>query len=127
MFLFDDFVPGKTIGSFTLKLEHDLLEEWLEIFPEDRDGARMPPGMMAAVHIRAYAQVVHPRPPGNVHGKQVFRLAKLPEAGQDLCTTVSCERKELKGERRWVTFSLDTRGGDGKEMFSGLMTALWAK
>ncbi len=127
MFLFETFDPGKTIGSRTLTLNRELLEEWLTLFPEDRDGERMPPGMMAAVYSRAYSSILQPRPPGNVHGQQLFTLSKLPKVGDTLVTDLRCEGKELKGERRWVRFASDTRRSDGELMFSGLMTTLWAK
>ena len=44
MFLFDTFEPGKLIGTRSLTLERDLVERWLTLFPDDRDGDRMPAG-----------------------------------------------------------------------------------
>jgi hypothetical protein len=127
MFLFDTFEPGKTIGSRTLTLDRDLLEQWFALYPDDRDSERMPPGMMAAVYSRAYSSILQPRPPGNVHGQQSFTVSKLPVVGDTLVTDLRCEGKEVKGERRWVRFASDTRRADGELMFSGLMTTLWAK
>ncbi len=127
MFLFDTFEPGKTIGSRTLTLDRELLDQWLTLFPADRDGERMPPGMMAAVYSRAYSSILQPRPPGNVHGQQSFTVNKMPTVGDTLVTDLRCEGKEVKGERRWVRFASDTRRADGELMFSGLMTTLWAK
>ncbi|WP_298279865.1 hypothetical protein [uncultured Bradyrhizobium sp.] len=127
MFLFETFEPGKTIGSRTLTLSAELLQRWLTLFPDDRDGERMPPGMTAAVYSRAYSDILQPRPPGNVHGQQLFTIAKLPVVGDTLVTELRCEGKELKGERRWVRFGSETRRADGELMFSGLMTTLWAK
>ncbi len=127
MFLFETFEPGKMIGSRTLTLSAELLQRWLTLFPDDRDGERMPPGMTAAVYSRAYSDILQPRPPGNVHGQQLFTIAKLPVVGDTLVTELRCEGKELKGERRWVRFASETRRQDGTLMFSGLMTTLWAK
>lgn len=127
MFLFDTFEPGTTIGSRTLTLDRELLEGWLTLFPDDRDGERMPPGMMAAVHSRAYCSILQPRPPGNVHGQQSFTLNTLPKVGDTLVTYLRCESKKLKGDRRWVQFASHTRRSDGELMFFGLMTTLWAK
>ncbi|MEJ1938492.1 MaoC family dehydratase [uncultured Bradyrhizobium sp.] len=127
MFLFETFEPGKTIGSRTLTLSAELLQRWLTLFPDDHDGERMPPGMTAAVYSRAYSDILQPRPPGNVHGQQLFTIAKLPVVGDTLVTELRCEGKELKGERRWVRFASETRRQDGTLMFSGLMTTLWAK
>lgn len=127
MFLFDTFEPGKLIGTRSLTLERDLVERWLALFPDDRDGDRMPAGMTAAVYSRAYSDILLPRPPGNVHGAQRFRIAQLPSIGDTLVTRLSCESKELKGERRWVRFTSETRRDDETLLFSGLMTTLWAK
>ncbi len=127
MYLFETFEPGKLIGRGTLRLGRDLVEQWLTLFPADRDGDNMPPGMMAAVYIRAYSGILLPRPPGNVHGQQVFTVNRMPKIGDELVTELRCEGKELKGDRRWVRFGSDTRRIDGELMFSGLMTTLWAK
>jgi acyl dehydratase len=127
MYLFDTFKPGEEIGRREMALDQAQIDRWVALFPEDRDGARMPPGMMAAVQMRAYSDLLQPRPPGNVHGAQQFRLVRLPSAGDTLVTTLTCQGKELKGERRWVRFVSDTRGRDGELLFTGVMTTLWAK
>lgn len=127
MFLFDTFEPGTLIGTRSLMLDGDLVERWLTLFPDDRDGERMPAGMMAAVFSRAYSHILLPRPPGNVHGAQRFRIAQLPSIGDTLVTNLSCRSKELKGDRRWVRFASETRRDDHTLLFSGLMTTLWAK
>jgi hypothetical protein len=127
MFVFEAFSPGSEIGSRDLVLDAALGESWFALFPEDRDGARMPPGLTAVVFMRAYSDILLPRPPGNVHGAQQFRIERLPEFGQTLTTSISCARKELKGERRWVTFASETRAADGGLLFAGLMTTLWAQ
>lgn len=126
MFLFDTFKPGSLIGTRRLTLDAALLAQWVTLFPEDSDGDRMPAGMTAAVMIRAYSDVLLPRPPGNVHGAQRFEIARLPRVGDTLVTTIGCDSKELKGERRWVRFASETRRDDGTPMFTGLMTTLWA-
>jgi hypothetical protein len=54
-------------------------------------------------------------------------VSRMPKVGDELVTELSCEGKELKGDRRWVRFGSETRRTDGELMFSGLMTTLWAK
>jgi hypothetical protein len=127
MFLFDTFEPGKLIGTRVLTLDPELVERWLQLFPDDRDGERMPAGMTAAVYSRAYSDILQPRPPGNVHGAQRFEIVQLPSIGDTLVTSLSCESKELKGDRRWVRFVSETRRDDHTLLFSSLMTTLWAK
>ncbi|MGH6641700.1 MAG: hypothetical protein ACRED3_03285 [Bradyrhizobium sp.] len=127
MYLFETFEPGRVIGTRSLTLDRDLVESWLALFPDDRDGDRMPVGMIAAVYSRAYSDILLPRPPGNVHGAQRFQIARLPSIGDRLITDLSCESKELRSERRWIRFGSETRREDGTLLFTGLMTTLWAK
>jgi hypothetical protein len=127
MFVFDTFEPGRLIGERGLLLERALVEQWLTLFPQDRDGDRMPPGMMAVVSSCAYSDILLPRPPGNVHGAHRFRVHRLPAIGDAIVTSVTCAGKELKGERRWVRFAIESRHEDSRPLFSGLMTVLWAK
>jgi len=127
MFLFDTFEPGAVIGARSLTLTPDLVERWLVLFPDDRGGEKMPPGMTAVVFIRAYSDLLQPRPPGNIHGAQVFEVRRLPAVGETVGTTLSCRDKELRGDRRWVRFATQTRSAGGEMLFTGLMTTLWAK
>jgi uncharacterized OB-fold protein len=127
VFTFERFEPGKWLGSRTLVLDDGLVEQWLALFPEDRNGRTMPPGMMAAVFSRAYSSILQPRPPGNVHGEQDFTISRLPEIGDTLNTDLRCASKEAKGERLWVRFASETRNQQGELMFSSVMTTLWAK
>ena len=127
MFVFDTFQPGKPIGTSAFRLDRDLVEHWFSLYPEDRDGDRMPAGMTAVVLMRAYANTASPRPPGNVHGGQRFNIVRLPRIGDPLVTALVCDGKELKNGRRWVRIASETRRDDGTLLFTGLMTTLWAK
>jgi hypothetical protein len=126
MFLFETFAPGVVIGVRSLTLEPALVDNWVSLFPEDRDDDRMPAGMTAVIMSRAYSDMLRPRPAGNVHGAQRFSIKRLPRIGDTLVTTIACDSKELKGERRWVRFACETHHADGTPMFTGLMTTLWA-
>ncbi len=126
MYTFDTIPVAQTLGSRELALTDELVDAWLRLFPEDRRDGWMPAGMVAVVSMRAYADVVAPRPPGNVHGAQRFEIVKPPRVGERLVTAVACRDKEVKRERRWVHLSTDTVGDDGTPRFRGQMTILWA-
>lgn len=127
MFRFETFQPGELIGSRDYFLDTGALEDWLALFPADRNGDLMPPGMMAAVTIRAYSDVLQPRPPGNVHAAQSFTLRRRPRQGSRLTTTVRCAEKELRKGRRWIVFATETTDAStGAPAFSGRMTVIWA-
>lgn len=118
---------GREIGREELVLSPGLVEPWCRLFPEDGEtGETMPTGMVAIVAMRAYTQVVTPRPPGNVHGEQRFDITRLPKVGETLVTVVSCVSKTLKKEHRWIEFATDTLDLEGRPLFAGRQTILWA-
>lgn len=125
MFTFQTFEPGTLIGTREYVFDSDALADWLKLFPEDANGDVMPPGMMAAITMRAYSDALKPRPPGNVHGSQRFEIRRLPRIGATLVTDLVCEAKELKKERRWVHLKTFTRWA-GEPAFEGRMSILWA-
>lgn len=125
MITHDDFVPGRVMGSSTAVLDAAKLRAWRDLFPEDDLNGVMPHGMVAAIAMRAYMEVVQPRPPGNVHAGQRFDLFRLPRAGETLTTTVTCLDKEIRKDRRRVTLQMDCAGTEGPA-FRGRMTVLWA-
>jgi len=127
MFLFETFEPGAMIGTGSLILDAKLVRRWHTLFPEDRASDVMPAGMTAVVLIRTYSDLLQPRPPGNIHGAQVFEVTRLPRLGDTIKTILTCQSKEMRGERRWVRFNLDATAADGTALFTGLMTTLWAK
>ena len=125
MITFDSFTPGEVMGSSAEVLDAAKLRAWSALFPEDDLDGVMPHGMVAAIAMRAYAAVVQPRPPGNIHAVQRFDLFRLPRAGERLVTTVTCIGKEVRKDRLRVTLLMDTGGEEGPA-FRGRMTVLWA-
>ena len=123
---FEQFQPGESFGSLTYTLDKGVFDSWTALYPHDPATDTMPHGMTAPVFMRAYAELVQPRPPGNVHGAQRFEVSRLPRLGETLTTTVTCAGKELKGSRRWVTLEGITTGEGGALAFRSVMTILWA-
>ncbi|MGV6806466.1 MAG: hypothetical protein ACWA5K_01010 [bacterium] len=85
---------------------------------------------MAAVPLllmRAYTTIVDNRPPGNIHVGQVCKLLELPAVGSTLCAEVVCQRKELKRDRRILTFATSlTDSVSKKRLMCGESTIFWA-
>ena len=125
MITYADFVPGRVMGSSATVLDAEKLQAWRDLFPEDDLNGVMPHGMVAAIAMRAYAEVVQPRPPGNVHAAQRFDLFRLPRAGETLTTAITCLDKEVRKGRFRVTLQMDCSGTEGPA-FRGRMTVLWA-
>lgn len=119
------FEPGRVMGQSDAVFDAAQLAAWRELFPEDDGPDVMPQGMVAVITMRAYAEVVQPRPPGNIHAAQIFDLFRLPQVGEALTTTITCIGKEIRKERRRVTLQMDCAGSRGPA-FRGRMTVLWA-
>jgi acyl dehydratase len=79
------------------------------------------------VAMRAYTDACSERPPGNIHGEQSYEIIRLPEIGTRLVTEVRCAAKEIRGERRWITFTTETRAADSTPLFNGVMKVAWSK
>ena len=80
----------------------------------------------ASRFMRAYVKIVNERPPGNVHAGQKFWVSRLPKLGDRLTTRLSCTGKEIKSNRRWVTFDANTVDAAGQLLFRGQMKTIWA-
>lgn len=126
MFVYDSYVPGAEIGARDYLFDAAALRQWLALFPDDADGDRMPAGMTAVVCMRAYAEILSPRPPGNVHAAQTFTVHRMPRLGDRLTTRLRCRAKEIKRERRWVWLQSETTIADGPVAFTGDMGVIWA-
>lgn len=125
--LFADFVPGASMGEMTETVSEAQLGQWAALYPWDAPKDGIVPGGLATVLImRAYLQVVSPRPPGNLHVRQQMRLHAPMRAGDPVTTRIECGTKELKGERRKLELLATGRGGGGSLLYEGVITLYWA-
>jgi hypothetical protein len=125
--LWDDFRAGEPLGDSTQVFEPALAAAWQRIFGKEAAGTPAEAaGVAVALMMRGYLAAVAPRPPGNVHARQRFTLEALPVAGEAIRTVVSCAGKEIRRERRYV--DLDVRGTslDGRAIYAGVLTIIWA-
>lgn len=127
--LFDDFQPGRVLGSHALVYDAALAENWRRIF-QDAEGCTSSQAEAASIAtllmMRAYLAVVSPRPPGNIHARQSMVFASLPMAGDKLDITIECKAKEIKRGRRYVELLALGKAGDNTPIFQGVLTLIWA-
>ena len=124
---FDRFVVGKSYGSLTEAPDAALIGHWRRLYPQDDfppDCA--PPGMATVLMMRAYMQLLSPRPPGNIHARQQMTLGAPIRLGDSVSTEVECIGKELRRERRYVTVRARGTNQQGIQCFDGLLTLIWA-
>lgn len=128
--LFEDFTPGALMGECEQVYSVEQAQRWQAIFGASaQDGAHSAAegASMAVVNMmRAYLEVVTPRPPGNVHAKQHLKMRSTPDTGETIRVAVRCVSKEMRRERRYVELGVTGSGEGGRALFEGLITLIWA-
>lgn len=124
---FRDFQPGAIIGRRSLTLGRATLKPWQDLFPFSPDlPERVPASVLTAMMLRTYAQLVTPRPPGNIRARQRFELLELPRLGTKVTTELRCLGKEVRNHRREVHFGAEMHDAKGALLLVERSTILWA-
>lgn len=124
---FDRLVPGKSFGALTEVVDGQLLGQWQGLYPGLLNGnGVVPAGIATVLMMRAFLKMVVPRPPGNIHAGQQFTLVTPVETGEAVQTELSCISKTLRGERRFVEFSVRATGREQRLLFTGILNLIWA-
>ncbi len=89
--------------------------------------SKSPLGMATVLMMRAYLHVVAHRPPGGVHARQKLELTASPRDNEPVITVVWCDSKEIRRERRFVHLGFRATGEGGRQLFTGLITVVWAR
>jgi acyl dehydratase len=126
VWVFDDFQPGSALSRVSIALDAERLDNWTAIYGRSRMSDRVPSGMLVAAMMEAYLKAVQPRPPGNIHMSQKLIFKSGANAGDQLDAEVSCIGKELRKERRWVTFGVTLRNGP-RDVLRGEIRTIWAR
>lgn len=122
---FDKLQAGSLIADGELIVDEESVKEWNKLFACPPAGSRIPMGAVPLVLMKAYAGLVIPRPPGNVHVGQSCTLHELPEIGQPLRTSASCVSKERRGDRLIVRFDVRLHNDRFDPMITGISTMFW--
>ncbi len=124
---FRDFQPGAILGRRSLTLDRALLRPWEDLFPAEAPlSTAVPAGLLTAMMLRTYAQLVTPRPPGNIRARQRFELLALPPVGARVTTELRCLGKEIRNGRRQVHFGAEMCDRAGSPLLIERSTILWA-
>lgn len=128
--LYEHFVPGTLLGEHVEIYTDAQAHRWQSIFglpPDTASGGAGEQASMAIVMMmRAYLNVVTPRPPGNIHARQQLHLQGLPRPGESVRLVVRCLAKSLRRERRYVDLQVDGHSAEGRPLFRGVLTLIWA-
>ncbi len=126
---FEALTPGRAFGEASFTCSEELMKQWRAIYPELRgpSAGLVPPGLSAVVYMDAYAQLVSPRPEGNVHATQRFRWHRLARIGETLRTSIVVGGAEVREGRKRVTFRSRTVDAAGAPVLDGEMVVIWAR
>ncbi|MFT4011833.1 MAG: hypothetical protein QM682_00260 [Paracoccus sp. (in: a-proteobacteria)] len=125
--LFDWFEEGHVLGRHRVCLDEQMFERWEALFPDEGNAEVMPPGMASPVMMQAYAAILNRKPPGNIHGGQIFSFRGFPRRGEQVTTEFRCLSKTLRNGRRWLELGLTSSSDSGEVYWTGKMTVLWAQ
>ncbi|MCD0502284.1 hypothetical protein [Bordetella petrii] len=126
-YTYDAFVPGTILGHWEEPLDDRLVATWGRLFgkhPQDHDAQWT--GLAVALMMRAYLNVVSPRPPGNIHAQQALSIRNLPRMGEIVQSRVQCLDKEIRRERRYLHLEVSGTGAQGRSLYTGRMQLIWA-
>lgn len=127
LYTYDSFTPGCVLGDWEEPLDARLVAVWERLFgAEPRDAPARQAGLAVALMMRAYLNVVAPRPPGNIHARQALSVHGLPRAGERVRSQVRCLGKEMRGERRYLQLEVVGAGAGGRALYTGRMNLIWA-
>lgn len=122
---YDAFQPGYLFGETQFRIAADRVARWQEIYGGAEENVA-PPGLLVVEMMKAYLDLVHPRPPGNIHAGQKLEFLDM-EAPSDAVFTarVSCKEKTRRKDRGWVTFDVILSARDC-DVLRGEIVTIWA-
>ena len=128
--LYEDLSPNVPMGQYADVFDKTMSNKWQAIFntasAEETNHAAERASMVLVFAMRAMLTVVAPRPPGNVHARQKITTFALPHIGETILSKVTCLKKEIKREQRYVDFEVVGHGADGRRLYEAQMSLIWA-
>ena len=128
--LFEDFELGSLMGEHSETYAPAQAQRWQAIFGNTAaagaDGLAEKASMAVVMMMRAYLNIVAPRPPGNIHAGQKLELHRMPHPGETVRTAVRCVAKSMRRERRYIELRVEGCGDDDRPIFAGDLTLIWA-
>lgn len=122
---YDSLQPGHEFGETRFSIDADRVAGWAQIYG-GAEGDRVPPGLLVVEMMRAYLDLVQPRPPGNIHAGQRLHCLDLDvPADAAITASVRCLEKTRRKGRGWVTFDVVLRSQE-RDVLQGEIVTIWA-
>ena len=124
---FERFEAGALIGSSSQQISEEIVESWTSIYEPLNGRESLPYGITQLVTMKAYADVVAPRPPGNIHAAHRCHLYELPTISNVLTADVYCIEKYVRRNRNMVDFRVDVKDAvSGRPLCQSVLKICWA-
>ena len=128
LLLYDGLEPGLCLGSLEMAVDAAMLAEWRKIYGDLPESDVLPLAFAPVLLMRAMLTITAPRPPGNLHVGQNYRIERMPQRGASIFAKVTCNGKELRRDRRVVRLRTTlSEQADTTPIVAGSSTIFWAR
>ena len=128
LWIYERFETGEHIGTSTQIVNQAICDRWNALYKNPRKEGVLPYGIIQLIAMRAYTEVVQPRPSGNIHAAHFCKLAAVPSLNNELKAQVYCVGKYLKRERKMVDFSVRISDAEsGHFLCDTTLSICWSK
>jgi len=125
---YDSFTPGTELGHWEESVDAGLIATWESLFGDnEQDRPARQTGLCVALMMRAFLNVVAPRPPGNIHARQIMTIESLPQPGDTVHSRIRCIDKEIRRDRRYLELEVTGHDASQRPLYIGKMSLIWAK
>lgn len=125
---FDKFKINDLIGTSIQIVDQQTFSHWNSLYKNSDRKSGLPYGISQLIVMRAYTEVVQPRPPSNIHAAYHCRLAKTPSLSKELQAKVFCVNKYMRRKRKMVDFRVDISDSEsGMFLCSATLVICWSK
>ena len=126
--VYDSLVPGECLGSTQLAVDADMLRQWHAVYGYTPEGQTLPLAFAPLLLMRAMLTIAAPRPPGNLHVGQGYRIFRMPRRDDSIVAQVTCRSKEIRKQRRVVELETTLSETLGDEpIVVGRSAIFWAQ
>jgi hypothetical protein len=128
LWIYERFEVGEHIGTSTQTVTKTVCNHWNSLYQDPRKEGSMPYGIAQLIVMRAYTDVVQPRPPGNIHATHLCQLTSVPSLAKELRAQVYCVGKYLKRERKMVDIRVSVSDVEsGNSICDATLTICWSQ
>lgn len=125
---FDKFKIDDHIGTSIQIVDQQTYWSWNSLYKSSHRKSSLPYGISQLIVMRAYTEVVQPRPPSNIHAAFNCRLIKTLSLSKEVQAKVFCVNKYMRRKRKMVDFRVNVSDSEsGVLLCSATLGICWSK